>query len=95
MADIRFKYKEDVIINKVIKYIASTYGEHYAGNNGTQVIDLWDSLGSLGTTSRDTAIKYLSRYGKKEGYNEKDLLKAVHYIVLMMYAAEQGNGDPQ
>jgi hypothetical protein len=30
------------------------------------------------------AIKYLCRYGKKDGKNRKDLLKAIHYIVLLM-----------
>ena len=30
------------------------------------------------------AIKYLARYGKKNGKNRKDLLKAIHYIVLLM-----------
>ena len=36
------------------------------------------------------AIKYLIRYGKKEGYNKKDLMKAIHYIiVLMSYNGEE------
>ena len=30
------------------------------------------------------AIKYLMRYGKKQGYNEQDLFKALHYIVLLI-----------
>ncbi len=30
------------------------------------------------------AIKYLCRFGKKDGRNRKDLLKAIHYIVLLM-----------
>jgi hypothetical protein len=46
---------------------------------------MWESLGSAETTCRDTAIKYLARYGKKDGRNRKDLLKAIHYIVLMMH----------
>ena len=30
------------------------------------------------------AIKYLARFGKKNGRNRKDLLKAIHYIILLM-----------
>ena len=83
---IEYKYKEDVALKKVTDYINSTYGQHYVGNGDIQTVDFWESLGSLETTCRDTAIKYLARYGKKGGRNEKDLLKAIHYIVLMMYA---------
>lgn len=83
---INYKYNEGVNIQKIQDYIDSTYGQHYVGNGEVQTVDFWESLGSLETTCRDTAIKYLSRYGKKSGRNEKDLLKAVHYILLMMYA---------
>lgn len=84
----KFRYNEEQNTAKVMAYISSTYGEHYGhdvGDKQFQVIDLWEGAGSLGTTARDTAQKYLARYGKKNGYNEKDLLKAIHYILLMMY----------
>lgn len=85
-----FRFHEDEYFDKVIDYIAGTYSQHYGhevdGKN-VQVVDLWEGMGSLLTTSRDTAIKYLVRYGRKGGYNDKDLLKAIHYTLLMMYAA--------
>ena len=81
-----YKYNEDVNIAKFVDYINSTYGQHYVGDGDIQTVDFWQSLGSMETTARDTAIKYLARYGKKEGRNPKDLLKALHYIILMMYA---------
>jgi len=31
----------------------------------------------------------LCRFGKKDGRNRKDLLKAVHYIVLLMNSEDQ------
>lgn len=86
---IDYKYNEGKNLDKVLQYINSTYGQHYVGNGDIQTVDFWESLGSLETTSRDTAIKYLARYGKKGGKNEKDLLKAIHYIILMMYAADK------
>jgi len=80
-----FKRDEDSILQEVQEYIASTYDAHYVGENDIQTIDVWQSLGTLDTTARDTAIKYLMRFGKKEGRNRKDLLKAMHYITLMLY----------
>lgn len=93
-----FRFKEDKILKEVLDYVESTYGGHYVGESaGTkkeniQTIDVWKTLGSLDTTARDTAIKYLMRYGKKEGYNKKDLLKAIHYIILLWYATQE-DGD--
>ena len=31
-------------------------------------------------------MKYLARYGKKQGANRKDLLKAMHYVVLALWS---------
>ena len=83
---IDYNYKEDVFLNEFTQYINSTYGEHYVNDGKLQVIDIWHARGSLSTTAIDTALKYLMRYGKKEGKNKKDLMKAVHYIILTMYA---------
>lgn len=91
----QYKYNEDVSLKKITDYVNSTYGQHYVGNGDVQTVDFWESLGSLETTARDTAIKYLARYGKKGGKNEKDLLKAIHYIILMMYAAKAGETNPE
>lgn len=85
----QYKYYEDQILNEVKSYIDSTYGQHYVGNGEIQTVDFWESLGSLDTTARDTAIKYLARFGKKQGRNRKDLLKAIHYIILMLYATRE------
>ena len=82
-------YTEDKQIAEIEKYIAGTYGLHYAVSEEIQVVDIWETLGSLESTSRDTAIKYLMRYGKKDGKNKKDLLKAVHYIIYMMYVLDK------
>jgi hypothetical protein len=85
-----YKYNEDKYIEDIQNYVDSTYGQHYVAKD-IQVVDIWQSIGSLDTTARDTAIKYLIRYGKKQGNNRKDLLKAIHYIILMMYAEDSNN----
>jgi hypothetical protein len=83
-----YKYNEAKYLRQVADYIDGTYGEHYVAGD-IQVIDIWESMDSLDTTARDTAIKYLCRYGKKAGKNKKDLLKAIHYIILIMYADDE------
>ena len=85
-----FRFDEDAFLSEAFDYIQSTYGQHYAheiNGRNVQVIDLWEGMGSLQTTSRDTALKYLVRLGRKEGFNIKDAYKAIHYICLMVYAA--------
>jgi len=89
-------YNEDQILNDLFAYIKGTYGEHYAGDKNIQLFDYWHARGKLSTIAVGTAEKYLSRYGLKEGKNKKDLLKAMHYIVLAMYADfyDQPNETP-
>jgi|TARA_R100000988_G_C3966584_1_gene149135 hypothetical protein len=88
------RFNEDKFIKEVEKYIKGTYDQHYVGKKQVQTIDVWETLGSIDTTCRDTAIKYLMRYGKKGGHNRKDLLKAVHYIVLLAhFTSGEDNGN--
>lgn len=85
-----YKYKEDQIIERIKDYIDNTYTQHYVGDNKqVQTIDVWDTLGIAKPTCQATAIKYLMRYGKKKGFNREDLLKAVHYIILLWYFSDK------
>ena len=88
-----FKYDEDKILQEVHDYIKSTYGEHYAGGDrNIQIQDVFDSIGISEDFARGCAIKYLIRFGKKDGKNPKDLLKAMHYLVLVYhYAFKKGD----
>ena len=90
---VSFKYEEPKFLKEVVDYIEKTYNQHYVGNKQIQTIDVWQTLGSVDTTCRDTAIKYLMRYGKKGGHNRKDLLKALHYIVLLAYFTSEDITD--
>tara|TARA_B100000902_G_scaffold116386_1_gene117180 strand:- start:856 stop:1368 length:513 start_codon:yes stop_codon:yes gene_type:complete len=79
------KYEEDVILDKAKDYISGTYRGHYTteGSN-IQTLDLIESVGDAEAFCRSNAIKYLSRYDKK-GFPQKDILKAVHYCVLLYH----------
>lgn len=82
-----FKYNEDKILNDLYEYLKSTYGEHYTTDteDSIQCFDAWIAMGDATPTFRNTGIKYLWRYGKKNGNNKKDLMKALHYIVLCLH----------
>jgi len=87
------KYNERESLNDIEKYIESTYGQHYVGKDEFQIQDLLHSIDIAIPFCQASAMKYLARYGKKEGLNRKDLLKAAHYIILMMYFSENNNGE--
>ena len=81
----KFKYDEIKNIEKVKQYIESTYNQHYVGEDGTQIQDLLNSIGIASKFCQGNAMKYIARYGRKNGRNEMDLMKAIHYILLMIH----------
>lgn len=89
---ISYKYAEDLIIDDLLKYINKTYDEHYmTEENSIECFDAWIALGDSTPTFRNTALKYLWRYGKKNGNNKKDLMKALHYILMCLYVDHYKN----
>ena len=93
--DDNMKYNEDKILKEVIEYIEKTYSEHYSvDKSGFQVQDMLRHIGIDKDFCQANAIKYLCRFGKKDGRNRKDLLKAVHYIVLLMNSEDQITIEP-
>lgn len=82
----KYKYKEDKIISDFHAYIDKTYGQHYmTEEQNIECFDVWLALGDSMPTFRNTAIKYLWRYGKKHGSNKNDLMKVLHYTLMMLY----------
>jgi hypothetical protein len=88
-----FKYEEGDILDEIRGYVESTYNEYYVGlglsdrkdGDKTQVMDLlFANQPTALEFSRGAVIKYVTRYGKKLGYNRLDLLKAAHYILFML-----------
>lgn len=89
---IKYKYNEDKIIADFKKYIDNTYSEHYkTDEEDVQCFDAWIALGDSTPTFRNTAIKYVWRYGKKNGYNKDDLMKTLHYILMCLYVDHYKN----
>ena len=85
------KYKEDESIKALQDYISTTYGGHYTSDtNNVQTLDLIESVGDAESFCRSNAIKYLSRYDKK-GQAKRDILKALHYSLLLYHFSGQLN----
>lgn len=92
------KYKEKDILKEIEKYILSTYEQHYSNEityekgkekyskteNNIQAMDIFRALNIDKDFCHANALKYLLRYGKKNGHNEQDLYKAIHYIILLL-----------
>jgi hypothetical protein len=81
----RFKYNEDAILKELTDYISSTYRQHYSsGDEKIQTLDLIEACGDGEAFCRSNILKYASRYDKK-GTSRRDILKIMHYAVLLMH----------
>ena len=81
-----WKYEEDLTMKEVRDYLSGTYRAHYTSQESkTQTLDLIQSIGDAEAFCRSNAIKYLSRFGKKNGKSKMDILKAIHYCILLYH----------
>ena len=91
-----WKYNEDLTLKVIEDYLASTYNAHYTSEQSkTQTLDLIESIGDAEPFTRSNAIKYLSRFGKKNGKSKMDILKAIHYCILLYHFAGLHNEPTQ
>jgi len=91
-----WKYHEDVILKEIREYLGGTYRSHYASQESqTQTLDLIEGIGDAEPFCRSNAIKYLSRFGKKNGKSKQDILKAIHYCILLYHFAGLCNENSQ
>ena len=84
MEKINYKYNEDTLIEELKQYINSTYGEHYSLNKFQATEFIIDSGHGEGFTAGNV-LKYTQRYGKKNGKNRKDIMKILHYALMLLY----------
>jgi len=87
---IDYKYDEDKNIKQIMDYIDSTYSQHYSGKY--QATDMIIDAGHGAGFCVGNIMKYAKRYGKKDGYNRKDLMKIIHYAMIQLYVHELENG---
>ncbi len=80
----QWKYNEEDILNELRDYISNTYKQHYsAGDDKIQTLDLIEACGDGEAFCRSNILKYASRYDKK-GSARMDIMKVLHYAVLLM-----------
>ena len=79
-----YKYNEGALIKELQTYIDATYGEHYSQNQYQATEFIIDGGHGEGFCIGNI-LKYAQRYGKKDGYNRKDLMKVLHYAIIALY----------
>ena len=84
-----YKYHEEEILKDIEEYVSSTYQGHYTGTKHefrkVQTIDLMAARDIAPQFCQANILKYGSRYGSKDGRNKKDLLKVIHYAMLLLH----------
>lgn len=81
---IDYKYNEPDLLQELREYIDKTYGEHYSRDRFQATEFIIDGGHGEGFCIGNI-LKYAQRYGKKDGRNRKDLLKVLHYAMIMLY----------
>jgi len=84
MEEINYKFHEDRALNELKAYIDSTYDEHYSKSKFQATEFIVDGGHGVGFTIGNI-LKYAQRYGKKNGYNRKDILKIIHYAIILLH----------
>ena len=87
------KYRENETLKIVQEYVDKTYQGHYVGDDQdkTQTLDLLESIGTVSDFCQSNIIKYAARFGKKNGKNKSDLLKVIHYAILLYHFSNFDN----
>jgi len=82
------KFNEDVVLNKLKVYIDKTYKQHY-GSGNIQTTEVTFDAGHGESFCLGNILKYAQRFGKKNGRNEQDLYKIIHYAIMILGQIEK------
>jgi len=85
-----YKFKEDITLDELKKYIDQTYDQHYA-NGKYQATDMIIDSGYGEGFCIGNIMKYAMRYGKKNGKQRSDLLKIIHYAMIALYVNDESD----
>ena len=84
-----FKYHEKEILKDIEEYVSRTYQGHYTGKSheyrNVQTLELIAPKQIASGFCQANILKYGSRYGNKDGKNTKDLMKVIHYAMLLLH----------
>ena len=89
---IKYKYDENDNILELLKYVNSTYEQHYSKNKFQATEFIIDGGHGEGFCIGNI-MKYAQRYGNKNGYNKEDLMKVIHYALIMLHVHEKTRSE--
>ena len=85
-----YRYNEGELIAELQQYVDDTYNGHYSRNKFQATEFIIDSGHGEGFCLGNV-MKYAQRYGKKDGYNRADILKVLHYALIMLHVHDLEN----
>ncbi len=89
---IDYRYNENETLKELKSYIDTTYNQHYSRDKFQATEFIIDGGHGEGFCIGNV-LKYAQRYGKKDGRNRKDLLKILHYAIIMLYVHDLNEGN--
>jgi membrane-anchored protein YejM (alkaline phosphatase superfamily) len=81
---IKYKYNEGASLKEITEYINKTYGQHYSQNK-IQTTEFVIDAGHGEGFCVGNIMKYAQRYGKKNGHNRDDIMKVIHYAIMLLH----------
>lgn len=85
---IDYKFNEGELLKELQEYVDGTYNQHYAKNKFQATEFIIDGGHGEGFCIGNV-MKYAQRYGHKDGYNRKDLMKVLHYALIALYVHDK------
>ena len=83
-----YKFDEGKACKELLEYIDTTYNAHYSTDK-YQATDMIIDAGHGEGFCMGNIMKYAKRYGRKGGKNRADLMKILHYGIIMLHIHEQ------
>ena len=85
---IEYKFNEARALKDLRWYIDQTYNSHYSKNKYQSTEFIIDGGHGVGFCIGNI-LKYAQRYGRKKGEERRDLLKILHYAIIMLHIDEE------
>ena len=86
--EVEYNFNEDRTLKDLKWYIDQTYNSHYSKNKYQSTEFIIDGGHGEGFCIGNI-LKYAQRYGRKGGKNKDDLMKILHYGIIMLHIHEQ------
>jgi hypothetical protein len=92
MSKINYAFGENKSIQDLKDYVDGTYSQHYAKSK-YQATEFIVDCGHGPGFCLGNILKYAQRYGRKGGKNRADLMKILHYGIIMLHVHDMENED--